>query len=77
GLRSHEIAAVLGYADSEYVALRENVSLVKGSGSGGKEQEREAEAEVVREKDKEKGVQKEAERGKGASRALGNLGSFG
>ncbi|KAL9044162.1 MAG: hypothetical protein Q9214_002681 [Letrouitia sp. 1 TL-2023] len=29
GLRSTEIASVLGYADSEYVALRENVSLFK------------------------------------------------
>ncbi|MCJ1446509.1 MAG: hypothetical protein MMC23_007014 [Stictis urceolatum] len=28
GLRSGEIANVLGYADSEYVALRENISLV-------------------------------------------------
>jgi hypothetical protein len=27
GLRSREIMDVLGYADSEYVALRENVSL--------------------------------------------------
>lgn len=29
GLQSTEIHAVLGYADSEYVALRENISLVK------------------------------------------------
>jgi len=29
GLKSTEIGAVLGYADSEYVALRENVSLTK------------------------------------------------
>lgn len=29
GLRSREIVGVLGYADSEYVALRENVSLAK------------------------------------------------
>ena len=29
GLRSTEIGGVLGYADSEYVALRENVSLTK------------------------------------------------
>ena len=29
GLRSTEIQQVLGYADSEYVALRENVSLLK------------------------------------------------
>lgn len=29
GLQSTEIASVLGYADSEYVALRENVSLFK------------------------------------------------
>lgn len=29
GLRSTEIGAVLGYADSEYVAFRENVSLVR------------------------------------------------
>lgn len=29
GLRSTEIQSVLGYADSEYVALRENISLVK------------------------------------------------
>ena len=29
GMRSTEIGAVLGYADSEYVALRENVSLIK------------------------------------------------
>lgn len=29
GLRSTEIGGVLGYADSEYVALRENVSLIK------------------------------------------------
>ena len=29
GLRSTEIGGVLGYADSEYVALRENVSLVR------------------------------------------------
>lgn len=29
GLRSSEIGGVLGYADSEYVALRENVSLTK------------------------------------------------
>ena len=29
GLRSAEIRGVLGYADSEYVALRENISLVK------------------------------------------------
>ena len=46
GLRSTEIGGVLGYADSEYVALRENVSLTKreksrpvtpsaGSGSAG------------------------------------------
>ena len=31
GLRSGEIAAVLEYADSEYVALRENISLVRKS----------------------------------------------
>ncbi|MCJ1379388.1 hypothetical protein MMC17_002489 [Xylographa soralifera] len=36
GLRSAEIHGVLGYADSEYVALRENVSLVK-KGSNGEE----------------------------------------
>ena len=44
GLQSTEIGSVLGYADSEYIALRENVSLVKkvesrpvtpGSPSGG------------------------------------------
>ena len=29
GMRSTEIGGVLGYADSEYVALRENVSLIK------------------------------------------------
>ena len=29
GLQSTEIGAVLGYADSEYVALRENVSLIR------------------------------------------------
>ena len=29
GMRSTEIGGVLGYADSEYVALRENVSLTK------------------------------------------------
>lgn len=29
GLRSTEIQGVLGYADSEYVALRENISLLK------------------------------------------------
>ena len=29
GIRSTEIGGVLGYADSEYVALRENVSLIK------------------------------------------------
>ena len=29
GLQSTEIRSVLGYADSEYVALRENISLVK------------------------------------------------
>lgn len=29
GLRSGEIGGVLGYADSEYVALRENISLTK------------------------------------------------
>lgn len=29
GMKSTEIGAVLGYADSEYVALRENVSLTK------------------------------------------------
>jgi glutamate 5-kinase len=37
GLRSSDIEGVLGYADSEYVALRENVSLVRkrsGTGSG-------------------------------------------
>ena len=37
GLRSTEIQSVLGYADSEYVALRENISLTKrekGSRSG-------------------------------------------
>lgn len=31
GLRSTEILGVLGYADSEYVALRQNVSLAKSS----------------------------------------------
>jgi len=34
GLRSSEIQGVLGYADSEYVALRENISLIKKSGRG-------------------------------------------
>ncbi|MCJ1286988.1 hypothetical protein MMC26_006335 [Xylographa opegraphella] len=38
GLRSAEIYGILGYADSEYVALRENISLIKkgsnGEGSG-------------------------------------------
>ena len=35
GLRSSEIESMLGYADSEYVALRENISLLKtGKGSG-------------------------------------------
>lgn len=29
GMRSTEIGGILGYADSEYVALRENVSLIK------------------------------------------------
>ncbi|KAI9815533.1 MAG: hypothetical protein M1827_002667 [Pycnora praestabilis] len=29
GLRSHEIQSVLGYADSEYIALRENISFFK------------------------------------------------
>ena len=33
GLRSSEIESVLGYADSEYVAFRENVSLYE-SGNG-------------------------------------------
>lgn len=31
GLRSSEIAGVLGYADSEYVALRENIALLPGA----------------------------------------------
>ncbi|MCJ1395933.1 hypothetical protein MMC18_008819 [Xylographa bjoerkii] len=34
GLRSAEIQGVLGYADSEYVALRENISLVKKGSNG-------------------------------------------
>ena len=34
GLRSAEIHGVLGYADSEYVALRENVSLIKQGSNG-------------------------------------------
>lgn len=35
GIRSTEIENLLGYAESEYVALRENISLVKtGKGSG-------------------------------------------
>lgn len=37
GLRSADIEGVLGYADSEYVALRENISLARkrsGNGSG-------------------------------------------
>lgn len=34
GLRSNEIAGVLGYADSEYVALRENVALFAHAGGG-------------------------------------------
>ena len=37
GLRSGDIEGVLGYADSEYVALRENISLARkrsGNGSG-------------------------------------------
>lgn len=34
GLRSTEIALVLGYADSEYVALRENIAVVKPERSG-------------------------------------------
>ncbi|MCJ1398326.1 hypothetical protein MMC11_001524 [Xylographa trunciseda] len=34
GLRSAEIHGVLGYADSEYVALRENISLVKKGSKG-------------------------------------------
>jgi glutamate 5-kinase len=29
GLRATEIANVLGYADSEYVALRENIAFLK------------------------------------------------
>ena len=33
GLKSAEIEGVLGYADSEYVALRENISLFKKGGS--------------------------------------------
>ena len=37
GLQSMQIANVLGYADSEYIALRENISLLKsGSGARGK-----------------------------------------
>ena len=32
GMRSTEIAGVLGYADSEYVALRENVALLEYDG---------------------------------------------
>ena len=37
GLQSMEIRSVLGYADSEYVALRENISLVrKGGHASGK-----------------------------------------
>ncbi|ESZ89931.1 glutamate 5-kinase [Sclerotinia borealis F-4128] len=36
GLRSAEIYGLLGYADSEYVALRENISFFeRGGGSGG------------------------------------------
>ena len=35
GLRSTEIEGALGYADSEYVALRENISLFKAGGKGG------------------------------------------
>ena len=34
GLRSTEIQSVLGYADSEYVALRENISLLKTGSKG-------------------------------------------
>ena len=34
GLRSSEIQSVLGYADSEYIALRENVSLFEKSSGG-------------------------------------------
>lgn len=34
GLRSSEIEGVLGYADSEYVALRGNISLVKTGTKG-------------------------------------------
>lgn len=34
GLRSSDILNVLGYADSEYVALRENISLVKSGSKG-------------------------------------------
>ena len=30
GVRSNEVATILGYHDSEYVALRENVALLKG-----------------------------------------------
>ena len=37
GLRSAEIQGVLGYADSEYVALRENVSLVRRGARVGSE----------------------------------------
>jgi glutamate 5-kinase len=50
GLQSTEIGNVLGYADSEYVALRENVSLVGGGG----EKEKDMGGAEVEERDREK-----------------------
>jgi glutamate 5-kinase len=54
GLQSTEIGAVLGYADSEYVALRENVSLSERAEKGGGGEEKVVGEEREKERDRER-----------------------
>jgi len=71
GLQSTEIGMVLGYADSEYVALRENVSLSEKEkthatedGNGGGKGHEGIEGKDVAGRDGEVGREKEKDKGR-------------
>ena len=77
GVQSHEIVNVLGYADSEYVALRENVSLIKARENkrddDGSEVDAKGEEGERNGKEEGEGHKGRAKRG---SKVIGDLGSF-
>ena len=75
GLQSHEIVNVLGYADSEYVALRENVSLVKAR-ENKTDDRSEVDAKGGEGETNRNGENGEKGRAKRGSKVIGDLGSF-